>query len=89
MNVKIEPSWAKELGEEFEKPYFKELTEFVKGEYARGKTVYPAPKNIFRAFELCPFEKVKVIILGQDPYHGARQANGLSFAVPEGGAQTL
>ena len=80
MQVKIEPSWAKHLKGEFEKQYFKELTDFVKKEYQEGK-VYPAPKNIFRAFELCPFEKVKVVILGQDPYHGTGQANGLAFAV--------
>jgi uracil-DNA glycosylase len=83
MDVKLEPSWKKALEEEFGKPYFKELTDFVKKEYAEG-TVYPAPKNIFRAFELTPFDKVKVVILGQDPYHGARQAVGLSFAVEKG-----
>ncbi|OGG39941.1 uracil-DNA glycosylase [Candidatus Kaiserbacteria bacterium GWA2_50_9] len=82
MNVKIEPSWAKHLEREFEKPYFVELTAFVKKEYKDG-AVYPHPKNIFRAFDLCPFEKVKVVILGQDPYHGERQANGLAFAVDE------
>ncbi len=82
MNVKIEPSWAERLKGEFEKQYFTELTEFVKKEYKEG-TVYPAPKNIFRAFDLCPFDKVKVVILGQDPYHGVRQANGLAFAVDE------
>jgi uracil-DNA glycosylase len=80
--VKIEPSWARHLKGEFEKQYFAELTDFVKKEYAEG-TVYPAPKNIFRAFDLCPFDHVKVVILGQDPYHGSRQANGLSFAVEE------
>lgn len=83
MEVKIDPSWAKHLEGEFEKPYFAELTTFVKKEYQEGK-VYPAPKNIFRAFDLCPFEQVKVVILGQDPYHGARQANGLAFAVDDG-----
>ncbi len=82
MNVKIEPSWAEHLKGEFEKEYFKDLTTFVKKEYREGK-VYPHPRNIFRAFDLCPFEKVKVVILGQDPYHGERQANGLSFAVDE------
>lgn len=82
MEVKIEPSWKKKLEEEFGKPYFNELTTFVKEEYKSG-TVYPSPKHIFRAFELCPFDKVKVVILGQDPYHGARQANGLAFAVDE------
>lgn len=82
MNVNIEPSWAACLQGEFEQAYFAELAAFVKKEYKSG-TIYPAPKNIFRAFDLCPFEKVKVIILGQDPYHGARQANGLAFAVDE------
>jgi len=80
MNVKIEPSWAEHLRGEFEKQYFTELVAFVKKEYQEGK-VYPAPKNIFRAFDLCPFEQVKVVILGQDPYHGTGQANGLAFAV--------
>ena len=80
MEVKIEQSWKKHLQGEFTQPYFVELTQFVKEEYKKG-AVYPAPKNIFRAFDLCPFEKVKVVILGQDPYHGARQANGLAFAV--------
>jgi uracil-DNA glycosylase len=91
MNVIIEPSWKEHLAEEFSKSYFKELTDFVKSEY-KGEVVYPAPKFIFRAFDLCPFDKVKVVILGQDPYHGQNnaqgnggaQANGLSFAVNEG-----
>jgi uracil-DNA glycosylase len=83
MEVKIEPSWKAKLAKEFDEPYFKELTDFVKDEYKSG-TVYPPPKFIFRAFALCPFEKVKVVILGQDPYHGKGQANGLSFAVNEG-----
>jgi uracil-DNA glycosylase len=81
--VKIEESWEKALGNEFEKPYFKKLSDFVHSEYVSGKT-YPLPKNIFRAFELCPFDKVKVVIIGQDPYHGPQQANGLCFAVSEG-----
>ena len=85
MNVKIDPSWQKYLAEEFDKPYFNELTEFVKKEY-KDEIVYPPPKYIFRAFDLCPFEKVKVVILGQDPYHGKRQANGLAFAVDSGEA---
>ncbi|MES2014434.1 MAG: uracil-DNA glycosylase, partial [Patescibacteria group bacterium] len=80
MEVRLEESWKVKLKGEFEKPYFAELTAFVKTEYLKG-AVYPPPKNIFRAFDLCPFEKVKVVILGQDPYHGAGQANGLSFAV--------
>ena len=83
MTVVIEESWKKELKNEFEQPYFKELTDFVKKEYG-DETVYPGPKYIFRAFELCPFDKVKVVILGQDPYHGTKQANGLSFAVNDG-----
>jgi len=83
MDVKIEGSWKKVLAPEFEKPYFKELTDFVKNEYTSA-TVYPPPKDIFRAFDLTPFDQVKVVILGQDPYHGPKQANGLAFAVREG-----
>ncbi|MBP7741585.1 MAG: uracil-DNA glycosylase [Candidatus Pacebacteria bacterium] len=83
MEVAMESSWKEALGDEFEKPYFKELTDFVKQEYLDG-AVYPHPKNIFNAFELTPFEKVTVVILGQDPYHGAHQAHGLSFSVTEG-----
>ncbi len=83
MEVKIEESWKAHLAGEFEKPYFKELTEFVKKEYI-SEVVYPPPKTIFRAFELTPFDKVEVVILGQDPYHGPKQANGLCFAVSEG-----
>lgn len=82
-DVKIEESWKKHLAPEFEKPYFKELTDFVRTEY-KTKRVYPPPKDIFRAFDLTPFDKVKVVILGQDPYHGPNQANGLCFAVHEG-----
>lgn len=80
MEVAIESSWKKHLKDEFEEPYFEQLTAFVKEEYKEG-VVYPTPKNIFRTFELCPFDKVKVVILGQDPYHGPKQAIGLSFAV--------
>lgn len=83
MEVVIEPSWNERLKEEFEQPYFKELAEFVRKEYV-DETVYPARKFMFRAFELCPFDQVKVVVLGQDPYHGEGQANGLSFAVNEG-----
>ncbi len=83
MTVRIEESWKKHLEAEFEKPYFKELSDFVKEEYKKTK-VYPPPKDIFRAFDLTPFDQVKVVILGQDPYHGERQANGLCFAVHEG-----
>ena len=81
-DVKIEASWKEVLKEEFGKDYFKTLREFVKGEYQHS-IVYPPPKNIFRAFELTPFDKVEVVILGQDPYHGPKQANGLCFAVGE------
>lgn len=80
MDVKIESSWKKVLAPEFEKPYFKALTEFVKAEY-QSREVYPPPKYIFNAFEQTSFDEVKVVILGQDPYHGTGQANGLSFAV--------
>ncbi len=83
MEVKLEPSWKKVLESEFDKEYFATLTSFVKYEYKKV-AVYPAPKNIFRAFDLTPFDKVKVVILGQDPYHGAGQANGLCFAVGDG-----
>lgn len=83
MDVKIEPTWKKVLRDEFEKDYFQKLTEFVKEEY-KTKTVYPAPSRIFAAFNETPFDKVKVVILGQDPYHGPNQANGLSFSVSEG-----
>ncbi len=82
-DVKIHESWKKALTPEFEKPYWNDLTAFVRQEY-QNKKVYPPAKNIFRAFELCPFETVKVVIVGQDPYHGAGQANGLSFAVNDG-----
>lgn len=83
MEVKIEESWKEHLKDQFEQLYFLSLTDFVKKEYKEG-AVYPPPKNIFRAFELAPFNDVKVVILGQDPYHNAHQANGLSFAVEEG-----
>ena len=83
MEVKIEKSWKKHLSQEFEKDYFNELVSFVKDEYVNHK-VYPKPKNIFRAFESTSFDEVKVVILGQDPYHGTGQANGLCFSVNEG-----
>lgn len=79
-SVRIEESWKEALEEEFKKSYFTELTKFVKEQYLT-KTVYPPPKNIFKAFDLCPVSSVKVVIIGQDPYHGKNQANGLSFAV--------
>lgn len=82
MDVRIEPSWKAALQEEFEKEYFQSLTEFVKDEY-KSAAIFPPPKFIFNAFELCPFDKVSVVILGQDPYHGKGQAHGLCFSVPE------
>lgn len=82
-NVKIDESWKEVLLQEFEKPYFSELSSFVRSEYLTKK-VYPPAREVFRAFDLCPFDEVKVVIVGQDPYHGAGQANGLSFAVGEG-----
>lgn len=78
--VRIDESWKKHLASEFDQPYFAELRRFVREEYAAG-AVYPPPAQIFRAFDECPFDKVKVVILGQDPYHGAGQATGLCFAV--------
>jgi uracil-DNA glycosylase len=83
MTVKIEESWAKALSEEFDKDYFKMLTDFVRKEY-QTQTIYPRGRDIFRAFDMCPLDEVKVVILGQDPYHGPGQANGLCFSVCEG-----
>ena len=83
MNVNIEPSWHEILKGEFDKEYFVELTNFVKDEYSRCRC-YPPGKEIFNAFNLCPLSKVKVVILGQDPYHGAGQAEGLCFSVKTG-----
>jgi len=82
MQVNIHPSWKEALAEEFEKPYFENLIEFVKQEYTQN-TCYPPGKQIFAAFDHCPFDKVEVVILGQDPYHGPGQANGLCFSVNE------
>ena len=84
MNVKIEASWKDVLEDEFKKPYFKQITEHLKTEKEQGKTIYPPGSLIFNAFEQTPFDNVKVVILGQDPYHGPRQAMGLSFSVPDG-----
>ncbi|WP_228851498.1 uracil-DNA glycosylase [Aegicerativicinus sediminis] len=83
MNVEIHPSWKNILNDEFEKPYFSELVAFVKNEY-QHHTCYPPGKKIFNALDLCPFDKVKVVIIGQDPYHGPNQAHGLCFSVNEG-----
>ena len=81
MNVKIEDSWKTALADEFNKEYFIKLTDFVRSEYLSGKAIYPAPANIFNAFNLCPLDKVKVVIIGQDPYHEPGQAHGLCFSV--------
>ena len=83
MNVKIEPSWKQQLGGEFDKPYFQQLAEQVRQEYAQYPC-YPPGQLIFNAFNLCPFDKVRVVIIGQDPYHEPGQAMGLSFSVPDG-----
>lgn len=83
MKVIIEESWEKVLQPDFDKPYFKELTDFVRSEYA-ATTIYPPASLIFNAFNLCPFDKVKVVIIGQDPYHGPGQAHGLCFSVNDG-----
>ena len=83
MNVKIEESWRQHIGNEFEKQYFIDLIKFVRYEYATT-TCYPPGKLIFNAFNLCPFDKVKVVIIGQDPYHEPGQAHGLSFSVCDG-----
>lgn len=84
MDVKIQESWKRVLKNEFDKEYFIKLTDFVRREYLAGKKIYPAPKNIFNAFNLCPFESVRVVIIGQDPYHEPGQAHGLCFSVPDG-----
>ncbi len=81
--IQMESLWKTRLSGEFEQDYFENLSAFVHEEYKKG-IVYPAPQNIFRAFDECPFDKVKVVILGQDPYHGPGQANGLCFAVNDG-----
>lgn len=83
MNVKIEKTWKEQIGGEFDKPYFATLTDFVRAEYARG-ACYPPGRLIFNAFNLCPFDKVKVVIIGQDPYHEPGQAHGLCFSVNDG-----
>lgn len=84
MRVQIENTWKEALQSEFEKPYFAELSAFLHAEKAQGKTIYPPGPAIFKAFDLTPLDKVKVVILGQDPYHGPGQAMGLSFSVPDG-----
>jgi uracil-DNA glycosylase len=81
-SVRIEPNWKEALAPEFEKPYFTGLATFIRSEYLT-KAVYPPARQVFRAFDLCPFDKVRIVIVGQDPYHGYHQANGLCFAVGE------
>ena len=81
--IRLEHSWKEALKDEFEKPYFQTLSRFIKDEILAGQTIYPHPKNIFSALDNTPFEDVKVVILGQDPYHGPGQAHGLSFSVME------
>jgi uracil-DNA glycosylase len=83
MEVKIAPSWKQRLDEEFSKPYFTQLIDFVRSEY-KTQVIYPPGKEIFRSFDVCDFDEVKVVIIGQDPYHGAGQANGLCFSVRDG-----
>ena len=83
MDIQMESGWKSQMQPEFEKPYFKALTEFVKREYAQN-TCYPKGSDVFAAFDHCPFEATKVVILGQDPYHGPGQANGLCFSVADG-----
>ena len=83
MDVRIEQSWKQRLQIEFDKPYFEQLTQFVRAEY-QTRTIYPPARLIFNAFNLCPFDKVKVVIIGQDPYHGVGQAHGLCFSVQDG-----
>ena len=80
MDVRIAPSWKGKLSDEFSKDYFHKLAEFIRSEYKRG-SVYPPGSDIFSAFDHCDFDQVKVVILGQDPYHGPGQANGLCFSV--------
>lgn len=80
MDVKIENSWKEHLKDEFNKPYFLRLASYVKNEYLT-KNIFPPPAQVFSAFDQCPFDKIKVVILGQDPYHGQGQANGLAFSV--------
>jgi uracil-DNA glycosylase len=84
MDVKIESSWKEVLKDEFSKPYFKQIVEHLKTERSQGKVIYPPGSLIFNAFNKTPFDKVKVVIIGQDPYHGPGQAMGLSFSVPRG-----
>ena len=84
MNVRIEASWREALAAEFDKLYFGILTDRIRSEYQSGRAIYPPAGQIFRALDLCPLDRIRVVILGQDPYHGAGQAEGLAFSVPPG-----
>ncbi len=82
--IKLHESWKSRLAEQFATPYMADLKQFLARQYTAGKVIYPAPQYIFKALDLTPFEEVKVVILGQDPYHGPHQAHGLCFSVPQG-----
>lgn len=84
MNVHVEATWKQELQDEFDKPYFASIVQFLKAQKSSGHTLYPPGQLIFHAFDLCPFDQVRCVILGQDPYHGSGQAHGLCFSVPDG-----
>lgn len=83
-DIRLHPSWLEPLRAEFEQPYMADLKQFLLGEKARGRAIFPRPSNWFRALDLCPLDRVRVVILGQDPYHGPGQAHGLCFSVPPG-----
>ncbi len=83
MKIRLVPSWQEQLANSFEQPYFKSLVQFVRTEYQTHRC-YPPPKDMFKALDECPFDRVRVVIIGQDPYHGPGQAHGLSFSVPKG-----
>ena len=82
--IQLHPSWLTHLKNEFDQPYMQQLSQFLRDEKSAGKTIYPEGENIFNAFNTTPLDSVKVVILGQDPYHGPQQAHGLSFSVPKG-----
>src|SRR5438309_581469 len=84
INPKIEQTWKEQLEGEFQSPYFSQLKDFLVSERLKGKSIYPPGSKIFSAFDFTPYQKVKVVILGQDPYHGTGQAHGLCFSVPDG-----
>jgi len=83
-STQLEPTWQQQLHTEFEQPYMRQLQQFLQQQTQQGKVIYPAAKDLFKALNSAPFDQVKVVILGQDPYHGPHQAHGLSFSVPEG-----